>query len=185
MIYDLPTTVEVGGVTYKIRSDYRAILDICMALTDPDLDAENKVHEMITIFYADEVPYKDWDEAVKKCLWFINLGNDDKRKKGRKLMDWKQDFQFIVAPINRVLGAEIRAVEYLHWWTFIGAYYEIGDCTFAQIVRIRDLKAKGKLKDKADKEWYRDNRELVDLKTTYSQAENDLLKMWGGVNGEN
>lgn len=178
-MYDLPTSVELGGEEYKIRSDYRAILDICMALTDPDLDSENKVHEMLTIFYVDEVPVELWNEAIQKCTWFINCGNTDTGKKRPKLMDWKQDFSYIVAPINRVLGGEIRALEYLHWWSFISAYYEIGDCLFAQIVRIRNLKAKGKLKDKADKEWYRDNRDLVDLKTTYSEAEKDLLKEWG------
>ena len=28
MIYDLPTSVEVHGTVYEIRSDYRSILDI-------------------------------------------------------------------------------------------------------------------------------------------------------------
>ena len=176
-MYDLPTSVTLGGTEYKIRSDYRAILDICMALTDPDLDNENKVHEMLTIFYEDEIPVELWGDAIKECVNFINLGQA--QKKAPKLMDWRQDFSYIVAPINRVLGTEIRALEYVHWWTFIGAYYEIGDCLFAQIVRIRSLKAKGKLKDKADKEWYKENRDLVDLKTTYSQAEEDLFKQWG------
>ena len=31
-IYSLPTSVEVGKQVYTIRSDYRAILDIIMAL---------------------------------------------------------------------------------------------------------------------------------------------------------
>ena len=37
MEYTLPKTVFVGGREYSIRSDYRAILDICEALTDPEL----------------------------------------------------------------------------------------------------------------------------------------------------
>ena len=78
------------------------------------------------------------------------------------------------------MGVEIRSVEYLHWWSFLSAYYEIGDCVFAQIVRIRNLKARGKSLDKADREWYQQNRELVDLKTTYTEQENELLKQWGG-----
>ena len=55
---------------------------------------------------------------------------------------------------------------------------EIGDCFFAQIVRIRDLKAKGKLKDKADKDFYRRNRDAVDIKTQYSDTENEIIKAW-------
>ena len=94
-------------------------------------------------------------------------------------MDWEQDFQYIVAPVNRVMGKEIRSMDYLHWWTFISAYYEIGDCLFAQIVRIRERKAKGKPLDKSDQDFYRRNREIVDLKTTYTEQEDAILKQWG------
>ena len=97
-----------------------------------------------------------------------------------KLMDWGQDFRYIVAPINRVLGKEVRELEYLHWWTFISAYYEIGDCFFAQIVRIRNLKAKGKPLDKTDQQLYRENRELVDLKTNFTAAEDAVINAWLG-----
>ena len=35
MIYDLPTSLEVSGEIYEIRSDYRYALDILIALNDP------------------------------------------------------------------------------------------------------------------------------------------------------
>jgi hypothetical protein len=95
-------------------------------------------------------------------------------------MDWEQDFPYLVAPVNRVVGREIRAMEYLHWWTFVAAYYEIGDCTFAQIVRIRDLLARGRTLDRTDRDWYRRNRKLVDIRTGYSRQETEILKQWGG-----
>jgi len=177
MMYDLPETVTVGGKDYKVRTDYRAILDICIALTDPDLTPRAKTIVVIGIFYEEEPPVEEWEEAIKACFDFIDMGQSG--KKGPKLMDWKQDFQFIVAPINRVLGGEIRACKYLHWWTFMSAYYEIGDCLFAQIVRIRNQKARGKKLDKTDQEWYRQNRDIVDIKTTYAEAEKALLKEWG------
>lgn len=184
MIFDLPTSMTVCGTDYRVRSDYRAVLDICAALTDPDLDDQERVAVMLDIFYPefDDMPQKHYEEAVKKCLWFINCGEEENAQSNApKLVDWKQDFKYIVAPVNRVVGAEIRSLEYMHWWTFISAYYEIGDCLFAQIVRIRDHLAKGKLLDKTDREWYRNNHHLVDLKTTYTEAENDLLKQWGGA----
>jgi len=74
----------------------------------------------------------------------------------------------------------VRELEYLHWWTFISAYYEIGDCFFAQIVRIRNLKAKGKPLDKTDQQLYRENRELVDLKTNFTAAEDAVINAWLG-----
>ena len=55
---------------------------------------------------------------------------------------------------------------------------EGGDCTFAQIVHIRDKLARGKPLDKSERVWYRQNRRLVDFKTTYTDAEEQLLKDW-------
>ncbi len=99
---------------------------------------------------------------------------------GPRLMDWEQDFPRIVAPVNRVLGREVREGP-CHWWTFLSAYYEIGgDCLFSQIVRVRDALARGKKLDKTDRDWYRRNRELVDLRKKYTSEEQQLLKEWGG-----
>jgi hypothetical protein len=184
MNYGLPTSVTVGGADYEIRSDYRAILDICTALSDLELTEAERAYVALDIFYPsfEEMPQDDYQEAVERCFWFINCGNDEPKGKQPKLVDWEQDFQYIVAPINRVMGAEIRGLDYLHWWTFISAYYEIGgDCTLAQIVRIRDQKARGKTLDKQDREWYRRNRNLVDFKTTYTEADTELMKEWAGA----
>ena len=183
MEYALPKTAWVGGREYSIRSDYRAILDICCALNDPELDDREKAEVLLGIFYEDfgQLPPEDYQEAVEQCLRFINCGGGETRRRpAPRLMDWEQDFPYLVAPVNRVLGREVRELEYLHWWTFISAYYEIGECLFAQIVRIRMLRAKGKPLDKLDAEWYRDNRELVDLKTTYTERENRVLDRWLG-----
>ena len=138
---------------------------------------------LLYIFYPDfaDIPVEDWQEAAKQCVWFINCGENERHQRSSpKLMDWSQDFRYIAAPINRVLGKEIREMEYLHWWTFISAYYEIGDCLFAQIVRIRSLRAKGKPLDKADQQWYQENRELVDLKTSFTEAEDAVINAWLG-----
>lgn len=181
--------LEVCGTEYAIRSDYRCILEICAAVEDLELDKQDKAFVAMTIFYPDfdTIPAADYEEALKQCFQFINGGEENIGQKGPKLVSWEQDIQYIVAPVNRVLGQEIRSVPYdlkentggLHWWTFLSAYMEIGDCVFAQIVRIRNLMAKGKRLDKADQEWYRQNRHLVDIRQTFSEAEDDLLKQWG------
>ena len=185
MNYGLPKSVEVNGVEYKIRSDYRPILDICSAMNDPDLEPEDIVIIAMNIFYedCDSIPLEDWKEAVEKCFAFINM-DEDQGPKRPKLVDWEQDFNYIIAPINRVAGTEVRALDYLHWWTFISYYYEIGgDCTFAQIVSIRDKLARGKKLDKQDREWLRNNAHLVHFKNKYSAAEKETLKQWGLGNG--
>lgn len=177
--YHLPESVTVDGKEYRVRTDYRAILDIILALNDPDLTEYDRAAVALGIFYEDAIP-DDLQEAVNRCLWFISGGEEKTNDKpAPKLVDWEKDFRWIAAPINHMLGNDIRAVN-MHWWTFLAYYYEIGDCTFAQIVRIRSQQAKGKTLDKADREWLRQNEDLVYIGQKYSQEEEDFFALWGG-----
>lgn len=182
VIYSLPTSVEVNGTEYAIQSDYRAVLDILTALSDADLSNQDKAEAALKIFYPDfeEMPASDYQEALNQCFRFIDRGQEPKeQKKQPVVMSWERDFNMIIAPINRIAGCEVRSLPYLHWWTFVSYYMEIGDCLFAQVVAIRDKKARGKPLDKQDREFYRRNRDLIDLKTTYTEAEQNLLAAWG------
>lgn len=182
VIYALPTSVKVKGAEYEIRSDYRAVLDILTALSDNELDDHDKTEAILEIFYPDfdEMPSENYQEAINQCFRFIDRWHEEKPKqKEPVLMSWEQDFDMIVAPINRIAGCEVRSLEYLHWYSFLSFYQEIGDCLFAQVVRIRDKKAHGKTLDKQDREFYRRNRDIVDLKTNYTEAEKDILAAWG------
>lgn len=182
VIWALPTTVDVNGTTYPIQSDYRAILDILTALNDRGLDERDKAETVLSIFYPgfDEMPVSDYQEALNQCFRFIDRGQENREKKKQpEIMSWEQDFDLYIAPINRIAGCEVRALEYLHWYSFLGYYQEVGDCLFAQVVSIRDKKARGKSLDKQEREFYRRNRDIVDLKTTYSETENELFAAWG------
>ena len=179
--YDLPTSAEIGGAVYPIRSDYRAVLDIIGVLSDPSLSDQDRAAIALTIFYEgfEDMPLKDFGEAIEYLFWFMNGGADNKKnEKKPRLMDWGQDFQLIVSPVNRVMGCEIRALEYLHWWTFLAAYQEIGDCLFAQVVSIRKKRMTGKKLDKTDSAFYREHRDLVDLKAHETDAEKAIIEAW-------
>lgn len=180
MNYELPESLMVCGVKRLIRTDYRAVLDICAALSEVNATDFEKSIAALKILYVDfdDIPYKHYTEALRQCFWFINCGEDEKKSTSAKLMDWEKDFKYIVSPVNRVIGTEIRSLKYLHWWTFIAAYYEIGDCTFAHIVRIREKKARNEKLNKQEEKWYRQNRDIVDIKTEYTAAEEELLKAW-------
>lgn len=183
--YDLPKSIEIEGINYEIRSDFRVVLDIFCALNDPDLSDRERGEVVLDIlypsFYAGEMPPEHYEEALKKALWFINGGEENKTStKPMKLMDWEQDFTYIVAPVNRVAGCEVRSLPYLHWWTFLSFYNEIGECLFSQIVGIRKKRKTGKKLDKSEREWYLQNRSIVDFKTHYTEQEDDVLKQWIG-----
>lgn len=188
MDYGLPKTVDINGTSFRVRYDFRVILEIFEALNDLDLTDQDKAYAVLQMFYVDFEDLTDYETALKQLFRFINRGEEETQKtKQPQLVSWEHDFQYIVAPINRALGHEIRSVEYdiekntggVHWWTFLGGYLEIGDCFFAQVVRIREKKAKGKALDKSDREFYKKNRDVIDIKTKYTQAEKDLLDTWG------
>ena len=174
----LPMALTVGGEERVIRSDYRAVLDIFLALTDPELDEYNRTMEMLDILYVDEIPEEYWQEAVKQGMWFLNGGEPEKETKQPKLVDWAQDFNMIAAPISKIIGQDIRGMKYLHWWTFLSAYMGIGDCLFAQVVAIRDKKARGKKLEKHEREFYHRNREIIDIKTVLTDEEEALFNDW-------
>ena len=132
--WKLPTSLCVGGTDYKIRTDFRVVLDILEAMNDPDLFLPDASEEeialvrsdtMVQILYEDyqTIPPESFAEACEKALDFIDMGMKDDGKKKPHSMDWQQDAQIIIPAINRVQGCEIRALPYLHWWTFLGGLY--------------------------------------------------------------
>lgn len=190
MNYGLPRAVDIDGEQFAIRYDFRAILDIFEAFNDPKLDEVDRASVMLQIFYVEPERITNFSNAIAECIKFLNGGKLESHKdksKTPRLVDWKKDFQYIVGPINRILGYEIREKEYdpisntggVHWYTFLSAYAEIGDCLFSQIVRIRNKKAIGRPLDKSDAEFYRKNRDLVDFETSYTDSDNEILEHWG------
>lgn len=180
MIYTLPTQLEVDNVLHDIRSDFRAILDIIAALNDGSLTEGEKRYVVLKILYIHPENLSDTDEAMSRALWFLSCGDDTPEyRRPRPLMSWETDFPIIVAPVNRILGYECRLCEYLHWWTFISAYNEIGECFFQSVVSIRNKKAKGKKLEKWEQEFYSANRDKIDLPQQYSDAEEALFAELG------
>lgn len=173
-VWKLPTKLNINGREWDIRTDYRAILDIIAALSDPDLDDDEKWLACLTILYIDfdKMPQSDYIEACEQAKTFIDMGLDaDSKVKKPRTMDWEQDAQLLIPAVNRVLGQEVRAVEYMHWWTFLSAYMEIGECTFSHIVNIRMKRAKNKKLEKWEEEFLRENPDLVKLKKRLSEEE--------------
>ena len=182
----LPKALEVDGKLQPIRYDFRVILEIIEMLNDADLSDADKAEALLQMFYLNPEEITDLQDAVQKCFRFIDYSQKSK-KPGPRLIDWEQDFDYIIAPVNRVLGCETRAIEYdpdtntggLHWWTFMSAYMEIGgECLFSQIVSIRDKQARGKKLEKHEREWLRRNADIVRIQTKYSSSEKDILKEW-------
>ena len=64
----------------------------------------------------------------------------------------------------------------MHWWTFMGLFNEIGEGMFSTIVSIRSKKLKRKKMDKWEMDFYRDNKDIVDLPKKHTIEENSQLE---------
>ena len=119
------------------------------------------------------MPLELWKEAAQKAIEFIDMGIREDEKARPKIMDWEQDAPIIVTAVNSVLGGEVRSPRQTHWWTFLGAYMEIGESLFSQVLNIRSKKKKGEKLEKWEQKFYAENKALVDLKTQKSERSED------------
>lgn len=180
MIGQLPQFLEVNGQQYAIRSDYRDVLKILCAFSDPELEDGEKVFVCLYVLYEDfeDMPKEDHEAALKAALAFIDNGASEDSKKSPRIMDWEQDANLLFPAINKVAGCEVRSCEYVHWWTFVGYYMEITDGVFSNILSLRMKKAKGKKLEKWEQEFWNANKAACVLATKLTaeeQAEKDRL----------
>lgn len=185
-VWELPTAMTIGGQEWSIRYDFRAVLDILKYFNDPDYEEDEKWEICLDILYEDfsDMNPELWREAAEKAIQFIDMGMKDDGKQRPKIMDWEQDAPIIASAVNGVLDREIRSSTPTHWWTFLGAYMEIGESLFSQVLSIRQKKAKGERLEKWEQKFYTENRSLIilkDPKSERSQEEKEELRKVFGI----
>lgn len=183
MIGALPEELTLGGEDYPIRTDYRNVLQVFEAFQEPELTQEEKWIVVIYLLFEDfscaddvlEVAQDGFDlgEAMKQISWFISAGQPEKQVLEQPTYNWTQDEQMIFSAVNKVAGRETRELEYLHWWTFLGYFNEVGEGTFSFIVGIRNKLNKGKKLEKHEKEFLSHNKELVLMKKPLTKEEQE------------
>lgn len=175
-LWALPKTHDLGGTRYGLNTDFRDVLEIIQYLNDDSKPEFLRWQIAVGLFYEQPVPDICMGDAMQYLSEFINCGLDNE-KPGAKLIDWEQDAQIIVADINKVAGKEVRALQYMHWWTFIGLFSGIGEGQLSMIVSIRHKKATGKKLEKWEQEFYREHRDKVDFRKK-ADPEEERLKAY-------
>ena len=188
MMWNLPVSVEIDGKEHPIRNncDFRVVLDVISSLNDEELEMEQRVECALFQFYGNDeldtpekvlVSLNDIQIAIVEMMKIINLGKEETDEEYKpKLMDWEHDFTQLSPPISRTLGYSVRdAKNYTHWYDFIGAYMEIGDCTFANIISIRNKRMRGKKLEDWEQEFYRENKKIIDLPHKLTDEEQEWL----------
>ncbi len=166
----LPKKAVIGGHEYALNTDFRDVLEILGYLNNENYPLYLRWQIAISLFFEGEISQEHQIEGMNYLAEFISYG-DKAKKAGPKLLDWEQDAQMIIGDVNKVAGTEIRALKYLHWWTFLSYFYGIGEGTLSTIVSIRSKKKKGKKLEKWEEEYYKENREKVDFAKPETQED--------------
>lgn len=182
MIYGLPYSLEVNGVEHPIRTDFRDIMRVLFAMNDPNLEDNEKAYVCLYVIFEDfdELDPNDYEAAFKAASYFIDCGEEKSEKAPTKsTIDFQQDERLLISAVNRVAGCEVRSMEYLHWWTFMGYFMEIGECTYSTVLSIRAKKNKGKKLEKWEQEFWSANKDICEIREKLSDDDKEdyeLLK---------
>lgn len=186
--WTLPVCVTVGGQPRAVYTDYRDILYLLNWLDGPRgaaLRPDERWYVALALFYRDFAALDPalYPEAATALAAFLAAGQPA-APAGPRLIDWQKDAGLIVAGVNRAAGCEVRALPYLHWWSFIAWFAAIGEGALATVVAIREKLARGKRLEGWELEHYRANRAQIDLRpepTAAERAEKErLLRMLDG-----
>lgn len=169
--WELPDSAVIGGKTYPLHCDFREVLEIFSYFSDPDLPDYMKWQIALALFYEGDIPWEHQQEAMEYLSRFLSGGNEEQVTPGPRLLDWEQDSQLIVSDINKVAGQEIRALPFLHWWTFLSWFHAIGEGQLSSVVAIRSKLARGKKLEQWEKDFYREHKSRIDLTARYSRQE--------------
>lgn len=171
MIGSLPKTLTVDGRQLAVRSDYRVALTILQAMKDEALTNGLKAQVCIKCLYEDPEEITNIEEALERAAWFLDGGNIPKsREHSSRIIDWEHDESMIFPAVNKAAGCEVRALEYMHWWTFLGYFGEAGEGLLSAVLSIRSKIADGKPLDKHEREFLRRNKALIVLQTAEEKA---------------
>ena len=190
-MYEIPTTITIDAREFPIRcrGDYRMVLDCFTCLNDEQMSESLRTFACMIIFYEDFNDLDDFDgmdkelaaRLVQEMYNFFNCGENPLHKTSFKALDWEQDSQLICSAVNKVAHQEVRSVEYMHWWTFMGYFAEIGESVLSTVGGIRSKIKRGKKLEKYEKEFKANNPHyfIWDSRTAEQKKDDEeILSIW-------
>ena len=170
-LWSLPQKAVFGQEEYPFNGDFRNILQIISHWNDESIPVLFRWRIALKRFYKRPVPREHWEKAMDYLAHFVCP--DASGGNGPKLLDWDLDAELIVADVNRVAGCEIRALPFVHWWTFLSWFHGIGEGQLSTVVAIRQKRAEGKKLSDWEADFCRRNKALVELPVRLSPEEKE------------
>lgn len=114
----LPETVDVGGRTVKVDTDFR----VGVAIEQESTALEPDILGLLNAFYLEKIP-QPVEESVKKMIEFYSHqdgGGEKKENSGKpakRAYDFTQDADALLSSFLDAYGLDLSTAK-IHWWTF-------------------------------------------------------------------
>ncbi|MCI8575775.1 MAG: hypothetical protein HFI09_04825 [Bacilli bacterium] len=179
LIDKLPTKIKVGNEVIDINADFRNCLQIILAYEDNDLTIQEKHLIMVQRLY--KVIPGDIEQAILQGIKFLNCGETSQNtSEKRRVYSFSKDAKYIYSAVSQASNVDLETVCFFHWWKFFYYFLDISnDCTFSNIVSLRQKKKKGKLTEE-EKKAYIESIEILDINYEEVKEESDFMKAFNG-----
>ena len=186
LVDGLPDSVEIGGESIRINTDFRTGILFEEAITDAALSDLEKIETVLRLYYPEDMPLRSWKEAIEQAAWFYRGGRDRAGNTGsgetaEPCFSYEHDADYVYAAFLQTYGIDLTA-SFLHWWQFNALFKSLPENTqIMKIIGYRTMKIPAKM-SKEQKAFYRRMKEFYALPNEQTQIESDLteLLMKGG-----
>lgn len=158
---------------YKINTDFRVGILLTKLSEDKRFDDDLKLIKSLDLLYKEKVP-DDLSIAVSGLLWFLSCGKSEEYYLERDDVSDNTkciDFDFDSLDIWGAFwqrGIDLSVVN-MHWFKFMSAISNLGDCPLTNKISYRAMDLKGLKGD--TKKYYADLKNKYRIKTKLTKEE--------------
>ena len=184
----IPKSVEIDGIEYEIRTDFRISMLFEMMMQDEELEDNEKVIRALNLYYPIIPP--DRNKAISKIIWFYRCGKDtvkssnNSKGEGVKIYDYEYDDDYIYSAFLSQYGVDLQDIKYLHWWKFKAMFKSLNeDNKIVKIMQYRSINL-SEIKDKEQNAYYRKMKKLYEIPRSATEIEKNKALEKALMNGE-
>lgn len=182
LIDELPESVEIDGIEYKINSDFRIGIMFELLMQDNTTSDNEKIDIALNLYYP-KIPH-DILQALEKILWFYKCGKDEnilnleseqkeRRSDDQSIYSFEYDAEYIYAAFLDQYGIDLQDIPYLHWWKFRALFKGLKeDNLIVKIMGYRAIKIDESMTE-TEKKFYRRMKRIYALPDNRTQEEKE------------
>ncbi|MCI5630188.1 MAG: bacteriophage Gp15 family protein [Clostridium sp.] len=171
----VPESVEIDGIEYEIRTDFRISILFEMMMQDEELSNEEKILKALELYYP--IIPDNVEEAIDKIKWFYRCGkdivksNNESHGESVKIYDYEYDDDYIYSAFLSQYNVDLQDIKHLHWWKFKAMFKSLNeDNKIVKIMQYRSIDL-SEIKDKEQNAYYRKMKKLYEIPRSTGEVE--------------